>query len=108
MEIKIRWSSKAKYQLRELFDYFQVNASSTLAESLITTILSRTRNLNSFPNMGKREELLLDHPKDIRYLVEGNYKILYWVSEDEIIIASVFDCRQNPEKISDIIAKPSE
>jgi plasmid stabilization system protein ParE len=58
--------------------------------------------------MGKREELLLDHPKDFRFLVEGNYKILYWISEDEIIIASVFDCRQNPEKIIDIIAKTSE
>ena len=102
MEIRIRWSSKAKYQLREIFDYYQVSTSTTVAESLITTILTRTRNLNSFPNMGKREELLLNHPKGFRYLVEGNYKILYWIHESEIIIASVFDCRQNPEKISEI------
>jgi hypothetical protein len=52
--------------------------------------------------MGKREELLLDHPKGFRYLVEGNYKILYWISENEINIASIFDCRQNPVKISEI------
>ncbi|MCX6309563.1 MAG: type II toxin-antitoxin system RelE/ParE family toxin [Bacteroidia bacterium] len=108
MEIRIRWSPKAIYQLREIFDYYQANASTTVAESIITTILSRTRNLNFFPNMGKREEILLDHPKGFRYLVEGNYKILYWLNEDEIIIAFVIDCRQNPDKIIDIIAKTSE
>jgi len=102
MEMRIIWSSKAKHQLRKIFDYYKVNASTTVAESLITTILSQTRNLNSFPNMGKREELLLDHPKGFRYLVEGNYKILYWISENEINIASIFDCRQNPVKISEI------
>lgn len=107
MEIRIRWSNKAKHQLRELFNYYQINASSIVAESLIKSILFRTRNLNFFPNMGKKEELLLHHPKDFRYLVEGNYKILYWRNDNEIIIVSVFDCRQNPEKLLEL-SKPSE
>jgi len=27
-----------------------------------------------------------------RYLVEGNYKIIYWMNGQDVIIASVFDC----------------
>jgi plasmid stabilization system protein ParE len=107
MEIKIIWSLKAKYQLHTIFDYYQANASTTVAESLVSKILSRTRNLSTFPLIGKCEELLLDHPNKFRYVVEGNYKILYWLNENEIIIATVFDCRQNPKKILDI-QKPSE
>jgi hypothetical protein len=37
-------------------------------------------------------------PEDFRYLVESNYKIIYWKEDEIITIASVFDCRQNPEK----------
>lgn len=52
--------------------------------------------------MGPKEELLSDYPVDYRYLVESNYKIIYWKKENLITIASVFDCRQNPEKITKI------
>jgi hypothetical protein len=41
-------------------------------------------------------------PEDFRYLVESNYKIIYWKEDEIITIASVFDCRQNPEKIKKI------
>jgi len=48
---------------------------------------------------GPKEELLNDYPEEFRYLVESNYKIIYWKKENLITIASVFDCRQNPGKI---------
>ena len=37
-----------------------------------------------------------------RYLVEGNYKIIYWHDGTLIKIASVFDCRQNPSKLEQV------
>jgi toxin ParE1/3/4 len=58
--------------------------------------------LGSNPLIGSKEELLYDYPEDYRYLVESNYKIIYWKKENIITIASVFDCRQNPEKIKKI------
>lgn len=51
------------------------------------------------PFVGSIEELLRDYPEDYRYLVESNYKIIYWHKDHVITIASVFDCRQNPKKI---------
>ena len=35
------------------------------------------------------------------YLVNGNYKLIYRVSHNEVIINDVFDARQNPAKIND-------
>jgi len=55
--------------------------------------------LHSNPLAGQKEELLINNTEEYRYLVESNYKILYWKAENIIVIASVFDCRQNPEKV---------
>jgi hypothetical protein len=55
--------------------------------------------LESNPFSGPKEELLIDYPEEFRYLVESNYKIIYWKKDNLITIASVFDCRQNPDKI---------
>jgi toxin ParE1/3/4 len=51
------------------------------------------------PFAGTKEELLAECPEGYRYLIESNYKIIYWKKENLITIASVFDCRQNPFKI---------
>ena len=36
-----------------------------------------------------------------RSLIEGNYKIVYCLEKDKYIrIVAIFDCRQNPDKLS--------
>ncbi|MCD4833189.1 MAG: hypothetical protein K8R31_05275 [Bacteroidales bacterium] len=36
------------------------------------------------------------------FLVVGNYKIIYWIEDNYIKIATIFDCRQNPEKFKKV------
>jgi plasmid stabilization system protein ParE len=64
-------------------------------------IIDQTINLGKNPNIGQKEELLLNRPENFRYLVYKNYKIIYWVNsiKNRIDIVNVFDTRQNPEKI---------
>lgn len=100
MEMTIKWSKKARTQVRQIFDYYQVNASTTVAESIISNIKQRTRILATQPKMGRRYKLLSDMTIEIRYLIIGNYKILYWMDGSAIIISTVFDCRRDPEKLS--------
>lgn len=99
MEMKISWSLKAREQLREIFDYYRDTASQEVAKSVVSGILGRTQNLGNFPKMGRKEELLSDQNKDFRYLVEGNYKILYFINNKDIHVSLIFDCRQNPKKL---------
>jgi toxin ParE1/3/4 len=45
------------------------------------------------------EENLADLKQGHRYIVEGNYKIIYRLIDNEIYITDIFDCRQNPTKM---------
>ena len=64
--------------------------------------IDRTIQLEKHPSSGQRELLLANRKFDYRYLVESNYKIIYWIEDNYIKIASVFDCRQNSGKIKDL------
>jgi toxin ParE1/3/4 len=99
MEIRIEWSELSERQLKDIFDYYSFEASPSIARRIINRIINRVSILENNPLAGHKEELLSDYPEDFRYLVESDYKIIYWKNENLITIASVFDCRQNPEKI---------
>ena len=99
MEIRIEWSELSEKQLKDIFDYYSIEADTRIASRIINRIINRVSILGSNPFIGQREELLADYPEDFRYLVEMNYKIIYWKHDDILTIASVFDCRQNPDKI---------
>lgn len=102
MEIRIEWSGQSERQLKDIYDYYSIEADSKIARRIINKIIDRVSILESNPLVGAKEELLSKYPEDYRYLIESNYKIIYWKMENLITIASVFDCRQNPQKISQI------
>ena len=99
MEIRIEWSELSERQLKDIFDYYSFEISPRIARKIVNRIIDRVSILEGNPLAGPKEELLNDYPEDFRYLVESNYKIIYWEKGNVITIASVFDCRQNPEKI---------
>ena len=100
MEIKILWTENAINQLEQIFDYYKYRASVEVARKIILQILDRTILLEKNPLIGVKEPLLLNRKNEYRYLVEGNYKIIYWIEDNYVKISSVFDCRQNPLKMS--------
>ncbi|MDP2113334.1 MAG: type II toxin-antitoxin system RelE/ParE family toxin [Bacteroidota bacterium] len=102
MEIRIEWSELSEKQLKDIFDYYSLEVNARIARKIINRIIDRVLILGNNPLAGQLEELLSDYPEDFRYLIEGNYKIIYWKNENLITIASVIDCRQNPRKIKEI------
>lgn len=102
MEMRIEWSDLAERQLRSIYDYYYLKASPRIAKRLTNKIVGKVSILEKSPYIGRKEELLINYPEGFRYLVEGNYKIIYWVQEQTITIAAVFDCRQNPVKMKEI------
>lgn len=58
------------------------------------------KQLIKYPESGQVEPDLQVFKQNHRYLVCGNYKIVYKVFEHQIIINDVFDTRQNPDKIA--------
>ncbi len=56
--------------------------------------------LKEFPKMGQIEENLESLGLGHRYLIEGNYKIIYRIQGKIISITDIFDTRQDPEKMT--------
>ena len=102
MEIRIEWSEVSERHLKDIFDYYSVEANLRIAKKIVNRIVERVSILEKNPLAGPKEELLKGRVEDYRYLVESNYKIIYWKKDNLITIASVFDCRQNPQKIKTI------
>ncbi|MGE0018414.1 MAG: type II toxin-antitoxin system RelE/ParE family toxin [Draconibacterium sp.] len=99
MALKIFWTDSARFQLKEIFNYYRDVSGLRIAQMLKNKIFDRTWQLAKFPESGPLEPLLSSRKLDYRYLVEGNYKIIYLIDNQNIIIAAVFDCRQNPTKM---------
>jgi toxin ParE1/3/4 len=102
MEIRIEWAEVSERQLKDFFDYYALEANPRIARKIINRIIDRVSILVNNPLAGPKEELLREYPEDYRYLVESNYKIIYWQKENLITVSAVFDCRQNPEKMKNI------
>ena len=57
------------------------------------------RQLLKNPYLGQRETRLRYLNKDHRRLIEGNFKIIYFIKDDSIFITDIFDSRQDPKKM---------
>ena len=94
------WTAEAIGDLEIIYDFLAIH-SSVAAQRICENILGRSRQIEAFPDSGSLHISLKDSNKNFRYLVEGNYKIIYshQVNPEVIYIHAVFDARLNPEKL---------
>lgn len=99
MEVKVLFSDTSLAQLQNIFDYYNLTASTKVARKILKGIVKKTILLESNPLIGVKEPLLIGRVFEYRFVVENNYKIIYRFNDNIVRIVSVFDCRQNPQKI---------
>lgn len=98
-KVTVIWSEHALNDLDVIYDFLS-DKSPKAAENIVAAILSRTTQLERFPESGQVEEKI-SITKTYRYLVEEDYKLIYSYTNGIIYIHTVFDCRQDPEKIKE-------
>jgi len=103
MELSIFWTQFAEDKLKDIFDYYKVKAGLKTAKKIIREIVDITNQLEKHPEIGTIEELLIHRPQKFSFLVSSNYKIIYYINyiKQRIVIANIFDVRQNPIKINE-------
>jgi toxin ParE1/3/4 len=94
----IAFTTKALTDLIDI-QIFLEDISENYADKTVDEIYERAFDLESFPEMGQREPLLIKYSVIYRYLIKGDYKIIYSIENDEVIINRIFDTRQNPKKL---------
>jgi plasmid stabilization system protein ParE len=98
--MKVYWTKFALNSLSEVYKYYKINVSITIANNIRQGILSSTNQLEKHTLSGQIEENLLNLGKGHRYIIRGNYKIIYNIQNQKVYVTDVFDTRQNPDKIT--------
>ena len=80
---------------------FLAQKSHQAAKHVVENIIEKVAQLENFPESGLHQEKIINTLKEYRYLVEGNYKIIYtYQAEQQVIyIEVIFDTRLNPDKL---------
>ncbi len=97
MEVLI--TAPAEKSLQRIFRFYVDQASEEVASRIVNRIVDRIESLNSLPGRGRTEFYLTELKQSHRYIIEGNYKIIYLLGLDKVIITDVFDTRQDPDEM---------
>ncbi len=95
----IIWINFAISELKNIFCINRMIAGEKIANKIKKSIFTATKPIIRQPFFGAVEENLTDLKEGHRYIVEGNYKIIYRLIDNENYITDIFDCRQNPTKM---------
>lgn len=98
--LKIQWLDTAKADLRLIRTYYMDNAGKKVMHNRVKKIMDSVELLSNNPLLGK-EDKELKRSKQYRFLVCGDYKVYYYIRNNIIKIALIWDCRQNPLRLFD-------
>lgn len=99
--MKIVWTDFAIENLKSIFEYYVNKANRKVAHKIRKQILYSTTQLILNPKSGQLEFYLERFHQNHRYILVGNFKIIYRIHENNIVINDIFDARQNPIKMID-------
>jgi plasmid stabilization system protein ParE len=88
--MKLVITEPAKLHLKNLHDYYKLQASSLVANKIRKGILEKLRFIQKQPFVGQREEYLSHLNLNHRKFIEGNYKIIYRVVDETIFLLQIF------------------
>ena len=97
--MKVQITDPAKEELKKIYNYYRRIGLGKIGRKIRKEVVSRTLVLKQQPNLGQIEENLKELDQGHRYLVVGNYKVIYKIEGKIIYITDVFDTRQDPSNI---------
>ena len=99
MAKQVVWALRAQDDRKKILEYWkQRNKSSTYSKKLNSLFKESVKIIVDFPEIGK-----LTDDKKVRIKIVRDYLILYEESETRIFILSVWDSRQDPDKLDKIL-----
>lgn len=100
----IKWTKEAESRVDDICRFYE-EKSLKVAREIFADIRLAVEQLSEHPKMAAIEPILEYRPEGFRsLLVRDIFKVVYFINEakQEIVIATVFDCRQNPAKLKKV------
>ena len=98
--MKVIWSQKAKESLKRIIGYIFLSFGEKTTEKFKDKVFQTEKTLAINPNIGPKEPLLNNYPKAYRSIVVNNLnKIVYYIENDTLHIAAIWDTRREPKTL---------
>ena len=88
----IVWSKASLDSLETIYNFIFENSPQN-AEMVVDTLLNLGDDLAKFPERNPREPLFND--ESIRYFPKWNFKIVYRIEENRILIINIYSTKMN-------------
>lgn len=97
-KLPVRWDVEAVEDLKAIHKYIKKD-SPDRAEKVKKELIRLAGKLSTFPDKYPKEPILDQENGDFRFVAKWNYKIIFELTNKEIIIALIFHTSQDPTKI---------
>ena len=90
---RVTWTLRAQGDRKKIFEYWNNrNKSNIYSRKLNGLIMQSLDLIAKYPKIGKQTS-----EKNVRVKVLKDYLIFYQIMPKEIVILTLWDCRQNPD-----------
>ena len=94
-KLKIVWSQRANIKLFEILDFYSNrNKSTSYSTKLYKRFIKELNVLHKQPDLGRATDF-----ESVRGLIVDEFILFYETTKNQIIVHTVWDCRQNPEDL---------
>jgi plasmid stabilization system protein ParE len=99
------WDEEAKVSLRKVYTHIKKRESLDQAIKVRNAILDMAKSLGFMPRKYARDPFMEGEQGDIRFKAIWSYKIVYEVTDKEVIILDVFHTSRDPLNLKEIKRK---
>ncbi|MGV3503454.1 MAG: type II toxin-antitoxin system RelE/ParE family toxin [Adhaeribacter sp.] len=98
---RVLWDNEAKAALKSIIVYIKQDPPAA-AQKVKQALLQLAASLEQMPDRFSAEPYLAGKPGNYRSVSKWNYKIIYRVTEQEVLILDIFHTGKNPIEIEEI------
>lgn len=95
MKLKVEWTERAKSSLEYYCSIIEV-ASPSSAKRVKKEIILTSKSLSQNPYLYQVDEYYPDNSGTIRRFFRWNYRVVYQVLEEKVIVLEVYHTRSSP------------
>ncbi len=97
-KLRIKWSLYAKQSLYLIIEYIKLDSPAN-AKMVKKALILLAGTLNEFPEKFPKDPYISKNKGNFRFVSKWNYKIVYEIIKEEIIIIDIFHTAQSPDKL---------
>ncbi|MBI5917010.1 MAG: type II toxin-antitoxin system RelE/ParE family toxin [Bacteroidetes bacterium] len=91
----VKWNKQALQTFHDTATYLEENFSRQAALNFVNDIFEKVEAVRKYPTIGRKAP----KRKTVRFILVGKHRRLYYRLEGKyLVISSIFDTRQHPDK----------